>query len=305
MPDADEDSQRPLVGIMAMLGSVFLFGTMDALVKWLSAGYPTWQIMFFRSVVALLPISFFIARAGGLRVLRTRRPGLHLLRATIGVSAMGCAFYGLGKLPLADAMAIFHSAPILMTALSVPLLGEQVGIRRWSAVVIGFFGVLMVVKPGSEVFNFHALYMLVAAFFVALASNIIRNLSRTDDPSCITFYFTLMATMVSGALSLALGWNRPPAEDLVMLLAVGILGGVAQYLMTVGFKNAEVGLVSPLKYLMIVIGGIFGYLFWGEVPDGLSLLGILVIISAGVYTMHRETRLNRIIPLRRVANPGR
>ncbi len=304
MSGSDPDSQRPLFGIVAMLGSVFLFGTMDATVKWLSAGYPTWQIMFFRSLVALLPISIFVARAGGIRVLRTRRPGLHLLRATIGVSAMGSAFYGLGKLPLADAMAIFHSAPILMTALSVPLLGEKVGIRRWTAVIIGFLGVLLVVKPGSDVFSVYALFMLAAAFFVGIASNIIRTLSRTDDPACITFYFTLMATTVSGVLSLLFGWNRPPAMDLALLFAVGILGGCAQYLMTLSFKNAEVGLVSPLKYVMIVIGGFFGYVIWGEVPDGLSLIGIFVIISSGVYTMHRETRLNRVISLRRVANPG-
>jgi drug/metabolite transporter (DMT)-like permease len=290
---------------MSMLLSVLLFATMDSLVKWLSAGYPTYQIMFFRSAVALLPVSFFIARAGGISVLRTRRPWLHLFRSCIGVSAMGCAFTGIARLPLADAMAIFHSAPILMTVLSIPLLKEKVGIRRWMAVLVGFMGVLMVVKPGTEVFSSGAIFMVAAAFAVGLGSNIIRVLSKTEDPACITFYFTFAATIVSAILSLYYGWAMPPAGDLLLLMAVGVLGGCAQYFMTVSFKHAEVGLVSPLKYIMIVIGGIFGYLFWSEVPDALSLSGILVIIASGVYTMHREATLSRVNVLRAVPDPAR
>jgi drug/metabolite transporter (DMT)-like permease len=305
MPVSDHASQRPLFGIAAMLGSVLFFGTMDALVKWLSADYPTWQIMFFRSSVALVPIAVFVAMAGGWRVLHTGRPALLAVRSIIGVSAMGCAFYGIGRLPLADAMAIFHAAPILMTALSVPLLGEKVGIRRWSAVLIGFLGVLLVVRPGGAVFSHAALFMMAAAFLVALATNIIRILSRTEDPASITFYFTLSATLVSGVLSLLWGWNRPPLADILLLMAVGVLGGCAQYLMTLSFKNAEIGLVSPLKYLMIVFGGVIGYFVWGEIPDHFSLLGIAIIISAGGYTMRREARLNRRIITRRVPDPGR
>lgn len=299
------DSQRPALGIMSMLLSVLLFATMDSLVKWLSAGYPTYQIMFFRSSVALIPVAFFIARAGGISVLRTQRPWLHLFRCCIGVSAMGCAFTGIARLPLADAMAIFHSAPILMTVLSIPLLKEKVGIRRWVAVLVGFMGVLMVVKPGTEVFSSGAIFMIAAAFAVGLGSNIIRVLSKTEDPACITFYFTFAATIVSAMLSLYYGWAMPPTGDLLLLMAVGVLGGCAQYFMTVSFKHAEVGLVSPLKYLMIVIGGIFGYLFWSEVPDALSVSGILIIIASGIYTMHREARLSRINVLREVADPIR
>lgn len=291
---------------MSMVASVFVFATMDALVKWLSADYPTYQIMFFRSAVALLPVSLFIARAGGISILRTSRWRLHLLRCTVGICAMGAAFTGIARLPLADAMAIFHSAPILMTALSVPLLGEKVGVRRWMAVVIGFIGVLLVVKPGSEIFSNGALFMVTAAFFVALSSNIIRLLGKTDDPACITFYFTLAATLVTAVISILYGWTTPPTRDLLMLMAVGLLGGCGQYFMTVSFKHAEVGLVSPLKYLMIVIGGVFGFLFWSEVPDQFSLVGIVVIITSGVYTMQRESRLGRrqVTALRKAAAPG-
>ena len=291
--DIPTDTRQPAYGVSFMLMSVMVFAVMDALVKWLSSDYPVYQIMFFRSAVALIPVAIFIAHAGGLGILKTDRMGLHVFRSGIGVCAMACAFYGIANTPLAEAMAIFHSAPILMTALSVPLLKEKVGIRRWTAVVVGFLGMLLVVKPGPDIFSGGAIFMVLAAFFVALTSNIIRALSKTDDPACITFYFTLTATVVSGLVSLFLGWQPPSRGDVLLLMSVGVLGGCGQYLMTLSFKHAEVGLVSPLKYLMIVIGGIFGYLFWSEVPDVISVSGILIIITSGVYTMHRETRHRR------------
>lgn len=277
-----------------MLMSVFVFAAMDSLVKWLAADYPIYQIMFFRSAVALVPVAIFVMMAGGVSILKTSQPGLHAIRCGLGVCAMGSAFTGISLMPLADAMAIFHSAPILMTALSVPLLKEQVGIRRWSAVILGFFGVLLVVKPGSDVFSHGAIFMVFAALVVALGSNLIRILSRLDHPACITFYFTFTCTVVSAILSLIWGWQPMSQPDLLMLMAIGVLGGCGQYLMTMSFKHAELGLVSPLKYLMIVIGGVIGYLIWSEVPDGFSLAGIAIIILSGIYTMQREARLARL-----------
>ncbi len=287
-----------------MLGSILVFSTMDALVKWLSAGYPLYQIMFFRSAVALVPVSFFIILAGGVSVLKTRRPGMHTFRSSIGICAMACAFHGLANMPLAEAMAIFHSAPILMTALSVPLLKEKVGVRRWLAVLIGFVGMLLVVRPGPGVFEGGAVFMLIAAFLVALTSTVIRNLSQTDDPACITFYFTVSATIVAGLMSLYWGWVAPSTIDLSLLIAIGLLGGCGQYFMALSFKHAELGLVSPLKYLTIVIAGIIGYLIWSEVPDSISITGILVIVSSGIYTMHRETRLKQTVPTSKAVTLG-
>ena len=301
---APPQTQRPLFGIVAMLFSVLTFATMDTIVKWLSSDYPTYQIMFFRSSVALIPVAVFIMMAGGVKVLKTDQLGLHIIRSVFGIGAMGCAFYGIANMPLAEAMAIFHSSPILMTALSVIMLQEKVGIRRWLAVFAGFVGMLLVVQPGSGLFTNGAVFMLIAAVFVALTSNVIRKLSRLDDPACITFYFTFSATVVTGIASLLWGWIKPDTTDLLMLIAVGLLGGCGQYLMSLSFKNAEVGLVSPLKYLMIVFGGVFGYLFWSELPNQIAIIGIAVIISSGVYTMHRETRLNRVIAARKVPNPG-
>jgi len=295
---SEPHSQRPLYGVVTMLFSVLTFATMDSIVKWLSADYPTYQIMFFRCAVALVPVSFFLLRAGGLLILRTDQPGLHIVRSTLGVCAMSCVFYGIANMPLAEAMAIFHSSPLLMTALSVLMLGEKVGVRRWMAVLAGFVGMLFVVRPGSGLFTNGAVFMLTAAACVALTSNVVRKLSKQDDPACITFYFTLSTTIVTAIVSLLWGWVKPAPGDLLLLIAVGLLGGCGQYLMAISFKHAEVALVSPLKYLMIVFGGIFGFIFWSEIPDVISLTGIAIIIASGIYTMHREARINRVIPAR-------
>ena len=297
-------TQRPMFGVIAMLGSVLTFATMDSIVKWLSADFPTYQIMFFRCSVALIPVSLFLYRAGGWEVLKTEQPGLHIARSTLGVCAMGCAFYGIANMPLAEAMAIFHSSPVLMTAVSVIMLSEKVGIRRWMAVLAGFIGMLLVVRPGSGLFTAGAMFMLSAAVLVAITSNVVRKLSRQDDPACITFYFTASTTVLTAVISLLWDWTQPEALDLLLLIAVGLLGGCGQYLMALSFKHAEVALVSPLKYLMIVFGGLFGYLIWSEVPDMLSIAGIAVIVASGIYTMQREARLDRVLPARSVPVSG-
>ncbi len=216
-----------------------------------------------------------------------------MLRCLCGLSAMGCAFYGFSVMRLADAVSVFYSAPLFITALSVPLLGEKVGIRRWSAVIVGFIGILIVVRPSGQIFDGGGIYMLAAAMFVGLTMIIIRRLSATDDAASITFYFTLSGILISSIMCVWLGWTWPPTKDLMLLIAVGLLGGCAQYAMTVSFRYAEVGLVVPLRYLSIVSGGVIGYVVWSELPDVQSVLGMTVIIASGLYTIHREAILSR------------
>lgn len=261
---------------------------MDASVKWLGAYYPTAQIMFFRCAVALIPVVVIIAMRGGLGVLKTQQKGLHLLRSVLGVSSMGLAFYAFSLMPLAEAISILHTAPIFMTALSVLLLREKVGIRRWSAVIIGFIGMLIVIRPGSAMFASGALYMLIAALLIACTTTIIRHLSARDDPVCITFYFTLTGVAVSLVAMSIQGWVNPSLHDLALLTLVGLFGGMAQYLMTLSYRHVAIGIVSPLKYLSIVFGGSIAYMVWAEIPDLQSMIGITVIVVSGLYTLHRE-----------------
>jgi len=270
-----------------MMMSILLFSLMDASVKWLGAIYPTAQIMFFRCAVALVPVAIIILMRGGPGILRTSHKGLHLLRSVMGIGAMAFAFYALLLMPLAEAVSILHTAPLFMTALSVILLREKVGLRRWSAIIIGFIGMLIVVRPGADMLASGSLYMLTAAFLIGCTTIIIRHLGKIDDPVCITFYFTVTGILVSTVGIFIQGWQQPPLHDLLLLLMVGLFGGMAQYLMTLSYQHLAVGILAPLKYLTIVFGGCIAYLVWGEVPDLKSVLGIGIIVASGLYTLHR------------------
>ncbi len=280
--------QNPAIGYSAMLTSVVLFSLMDASVKWLGGNYPTQQIMFFRCLVAMIPLTVIIHMRGGLPILKTSQAKMHLLRSMLGISAMALAFYALSLMQLADAISILHTTPIFMTTLSVLILRETVGLHRWSAVVCGFIGMLLVVRPGTGMLESGSIYMLAAALLIACTTIIIRHLSVRDDPVCITFYFTLTGIIVSSLGILWLGWQSPPWLDLMLLIAVGLLGGLAQYTMTLSYRHAEIGMVAPLKYLTIAFGAVYGYLIWSELPDLQSIIGMIIIASAGIYTLHRE-----------------
>ena len=280
-----------------MMLSILLFSLMDASVKWLGTSYPTTQIMFFRCAVALVPVLVIICMRGGFGILRTQQKKLHLLRSLMGISAMGLAFYALSLMPLAEAVSILHTAPLFMTALSVVLLREIVGIRRWSAVLLGFIGMLLVVRPGAGMLESGSLFMLAAAFLIGCTTIVIRHLSKIDDPVCITFYFTVTGVIVSLLGLLLQGWTPPPASDLALLTLVGLLGGLAQYLMTLSYQRLAIAIVAPLKYLTIVFSGVIGYLIWGDIPDLQSVCGISLIITTGLYTLHRELTLKSRIAL--------
>lgn len=292
MPDDSfnhrEYTQRPAIGFTAMISSVVLFSLMDATVKWLGGTYPTQQIMFFRCLVALIPLIVIISMHGGARILKTRQIKMHFLRSILGISAMALAFYAFSLMRLADAISILHTTPIFMTALSVLILREKVGIHRWSAVVCGFVGMLLVIRPGAGMLESGSFFMLLAALLISCTTIIIRHLSIRDDPVCITFYFTLTGILVSSVGMIWLGWQTPTAFDFALLVAVGLLGGVAQYMMTLSYRHAEIAMVAPLKYLTILFGGGFGYLLWSELPDLQSTFGIAIIAMAGLYTLRRE-----------------
>jgi drug/metabolite transporter (DMT)-like permease len=274
-----------------MMLSILLFSAMDATVKWLGTSYPTTQIMFFRCAVALVPVLVILWMRGGIGILRTRQKKLHLLRSLMGISAMGLAFYAFSLMPLAEAVSILHTAPLFMTALSVVLLRETVGIRRWSAVLLGFVGMLLVVRPGAGMLESGSLFMLAAAFLIGCTTIVIRHLSKIDDPVCITFYFTVTGVIASLLGLLLQGWTPPPTSDLALLTLVGLLGGLAQYLMTLSYQRLALATVAPLKYLTIVFSGVIGYLIWGDIPDLQSVCGIVLIIVTGLYTLHREITL--------------
>ena len=289
-PAAVSESENTAQGMGFMLASMFTFALMDALIKHLGHDYPVTQIVFFRCLAAMIPVSILLIRAGGPRILKTDRPGRHFMRAFFGMSAMYCVFTSFTLMPLAEAIAILFSAPLFMTILSIPMLGEKVGAHRLGAVVAGFCGVLVIMNPGVDILGDGTWIAIVGAFFMALAMITVRELSKTDHVVCITTYFTL-AGIIVGAIGIGLqGWRSPPLEDLGLLILVGVLGGIAQFAMTNAFRLAELSVVAPLEYTQILWGAIIAYIFWQEAPDARLWTGAAIIAGSGLYILHRETR---------------
>lgn len=281
-----------LSGIGLMVLSVLLFTTMDMLVKLASERFPIGQIVFARNFFAFLPVMIVISRSGGFAAIRTRNLMAHAFRGGIGILSMACFFLSYSLLPLGEAVSLASSGPLFMTALSVPLLGEKVGPRRWSAVIVGFVGVLVMMRPGSGVFQPAALVAITAAFCYALALTQVRRLSRSESSTAIVFYFTLFATLV-GAASLPFDAVMPTWSEMPLLVAIGLIGGIAQFTMTAAFRRTEVAIIAPFDYLGLVFAMTLGYLVWGDLPDVWLVTGAAIVVASGIYIVHREATLGR------------
>ena len=277
-------------GIAYMSIAVATFTIMDALVKWLAPNYPIMQIVFFRSLFAFVPLSIFIFRTGTLASLRTRKPVGHIFRSFMGLAAMSSFFYAYANMPLANAVAISFAAPMFITALSVPLLGEAVGVRRWSAVIVGFLGVMVIVRPDAGIFDGVAVVALSGTVFMALAMIFVRKLSRTETSAAIVFYFSLSATVVSGVF-MPSQWVTPNALDLALLIAVGLIGGMAQIFMTNAFRSAPVAVIVPFEYTAIIWAVLLGYFLWGDIPGLHVWFGVAIVSASGIYIVRREANL--------------
>lgn len=277
------------LGVLHALAAVFVFSAVNALVKWLAARYSVIEIVFFRNAFALVPAIMLVMAHGGLASLRTNRPIAHLTRGLTGIISMILFFLAFALLPLADATAIGFAAPLFLTALAVPMLGETVGWRRWTAVVIGFVGVLVMVRPGGDLLQLGALAALGAALSQALAMIQVRQMTRTENSVAILVYLSLLATVISG-LALPFFWTMPTLLDFGLLAVVELAGGVAQYWLTQAYRYAPASLVSPLNYGGIVWATLLGFLIWNDAPDVQVLIGAGIVILSGVYIVHRETR---------------
>jgi drug/metabolite transporter (DMT)-like permease len=276
-------------GIVFIVLGMLLFTLIDTLVKVLSAaGYATWQLVFCRSLFSFIPILILMRFQGGARLMRTTRLKDHLVRAAVGLGALWTWFYSYRNLPLADAYALGFTAPLFMTALSVPLLGERVGIHRWSAVAVGFGGVLVMVQPGSGVFDIAAVWVLVSAFLYALAMIQVRGLGKTEPPLTTVFYFTSVCTLVS-ALSLPFVGRLPDtAFHAALMVATGLLGGLAQLCLTHAYRLAPVSIIAPFDYTAMVWAVGLGLVVFGDQPGWPVLAGSAVVIASGLYILRRE-----------------
>ena len=283
-------STKTSLGIIFALLAVACFSGMDVLVKWQSATYAVVQVIFFRSILAFVPLGIMATFNGGWEAVRPNNVWAHIWRSLIGLCAMSSVFAAFSLMKLADVVAIVFAAPVFATALSVPILGEKVGPRRWFAVALGFVGVLIIIRPGTSAFDPTAVLALFGAACIGITTVYVRKLTRTESNGSIIFSFTLTTTVASAAL-LPFFWKTPGSLDLVMLCAIGLLGGIAQMFQTGAARNAEVATITPFKYTALLWAMFYGYLIWGEVPDGWTLMGAAIVGGSGLFIVLREAHL--------------
>ena len=284
-----ESRRDNLLGIAFGLASVVLFSGQSLVVKLVGDRYPMNEIVFFRHAFALVPAIVMVMAQGGFSTIRTGRIGMHFARMAAGMTSMIFGFYSLRMIPLADATVYSFIAPLLITALSVPLLGERVGVHRWSAVVVGFSGVLIMMQPGHAALELGVIVALAGTFCSAFVNITMRKLGATETAASTTFFYTGMSCVVFTA-TLPFSWETPDLADFLILASLGLGGGVAQYWYTMSLRFAPSALIAPLGYTSLLWMTVAGFLFWDEVPSGTTLIGAAIICASGLYILYREAR---------------
>lgn len=279
-------------GILCIVTGVMLLTTQDAINKVLVEEFHPGEIMFWRGLVSFIPVAVFIWLDGGVATLKSRRPKTNILRATLALCTAVLIISSLRWMPLAEALAVLFASPLILTALSGPLLGETVGWRRWSAVAAGFAGVVLLTRPSIDGIDLIVLLPLGAAVCSALRDIVTRSLGAHDSSTAILFYTQLVA-VIAAAPSLSFGRGLPEPQHWGLFVAAGLLVGVAHYLMIRAFHYAEASLIAPFRYLTLVWAVVLGFVLFGDVPDLWVIGGIGLIAGSGLYTLHRETRRGR------------
>ena len=280
-------SASPGRGIsFTILGGALLTSN-DAVLKWLSGDYPVGQLLFVRGLFVLLAISLIVWRSGGLAVIRINSFKAQSVRAEFAITSGFLFISGLSFLPLADAIAITFAGPLFVTALASPLLGEDVGWRRWLAVFIGLFGVLVMIRPTSEAVQWAALFPLVASLAGALRDIATRQISAHETSMSI-LAFSTAAVILFGLCTLPFGWSAVTLKDLGLMGLSGLFVGGAHYLLIERFRWAEAALLAPFKYTNMIWAVLFGFVLWGDLPDAWTLSGAGFVIICGIYIVHRE-----------------
>ena len=291
----------PAKGIFFKLISAIMFAAMSALVRDLGPVAPVGQMVFFRSAFAIVPVVLIYAIRGELMsAVRTKRPLGQLGRGTLSTFGMFTNFGALTRLPMADVTAISFASPLITVALAALILKERVRIYRWSAVAVGFIGVIVMLIPQFDVHHYAALGADVAAFGALLAvgsaisnaATVIqtRRLTQSETTPCIVFYFSLICT-IAGALTLPFAWHTPTNVELIELIATGFLGGVAHIFLTESYRHASASVVAPFDYTSMLWALLIGWWVFGELPAALVYVGGVIVAAAGLFVIWRERQL--------------
>jgi S-adenosylmethionine uptake transporter len=271
-----------------------MFALNDAMGKWLVASFSVGQVVLVRSVGAFLVLGPMIAKQGGRKLFRLDRPWLQFWRAAATTIDTACFYAAVVYLPLADVMSFYMAGPIYVAALSHFLLGEKVGWRRWAAILIGFAGVLVMLKPSSAAFSLSSIYALAGSLAFGFAIILSRRLRGTSDTTLVTWQ--TIGTLLVGAV-LALGsWRTPSALDVGAMLLLGIVSCVAHLLITRALKLAPASTLAPLHYTLLLWAVVFGLVFFGDVPGPRILAGSAIVVLAGLFIFHRQKVVDTVPP---------
>ena len=292
---------QPLLGIALKIASALAFTLMSAGVKLVAERYPIGEVVFFRSAFALVPLLAWLSWRGDLiNAVRTDDLKGHLLRGSISTSGMFAGFIALSYLPLSDAVAIGYASPLITVVLAALILKETVRAYRWSAVVVGFVGVIIMLLPhlnGSIVAQglaggagVGALFALFAACCSAGATIQIRRLMVRERTGAIVFYFSLLTTFM-GLMTIVLGWRMPDLADAVLLVVIGILGGIGQILLTLSYRHADTSVIAPFEYTTMLWAVLIGWFAFSQLPQATVVAGGLIVAAAGCFVLWRERQL--------------
>lgn len=284
-----EQPQSAGQAIVTMCFGVFFLVVNDALAKWLTTHYHTLQIVFLRYALALPIVAVAVLSISGRMSLQSRHLPVHALRGFLLVIAAFSFFTGLKFLPLAEATSLIFAAPIFITALSVPLLGDHVGWRRWAAVIIGFAGVLIIVRPGAAAFQPASLIVVATAMLYAIIMISVRWIGRGDRFWTMMFYMAFFPALFSG-LVVPFVWQPPQWPHMPLFLAMSVFGTLGLTLISQAFRLAPAAIVAPFDYTALIWASLLGWLLWEEIPTVWTYIGAAVIIASGVYIVVRETR---------------
>ena len=296
---------NPVRGITLKVLSVIVFVTMFGFIKATSQQIPAGEAVFFRSLFAIPVLIIWLMLRGDFpATLKARDPMGHVWRGLMGTCAMASGFLAIGLIPLPEAVAIGYAAPLLVIMLAAMFLGEKIRMVRFSALLLGMFGVMLILSPRLTILNadiqdisntsrlqtIGALAALMAAIFSALAQVFARKLVATETTGSIVFYFSLMSTVLA-LLTVPFGWEVPGVREAFFLITAGLLGGVGQILLTESYRHAEVSVIAPFEYCSIILALLVGYFVFNELPTRIMLIGVALIITAGIIIIERERRL--------------
>ena len=301
-----------LRGITLKIVSVAVFVGMQTCIK-AAGGVPAGQIVFFRSFFAIFPIIAFLAFKGELATaFTTKRPFNHIARGLVGVGAMGLGFFALTRLPLPEAITLNYAQPLLVVVFSSVFLGETIRVYRWSAVVVGLAGVLVISWPELTLLNsdqglddqevLGVLAALIAAAISAVAMLLVRNLVQTEKTATIVLWFSSTASVLS-LFTLPFGWQALTPLQAALLVFAGFCGGLGQILMTAAYRHAEASVVAPFEYTSMILGVVVGYFVFGDVTSLNTLIGGVIVVAAGIFIIWRERQLGLERTRTRTATP--